>query len=265
MAKPIITLDAGHGLKTSGKRCLKKLDPKETREWYLNDRIMDKVQEKLKSYDCTVLRVDDTTGAKDISLANRVKQANNGKADIYISMHHNAGLNGKSGGGTVVYYCSSKPARRQQAERLYNAITYQTGLIGNRSEKVINKGFYVIKKTTMPAFLVENGFMDSPTDVPIILSESHAEKTANGVIAFLVSELKLQEKKKTSVTNKKYFPKYDGEKTKLVNALSRIGVDNTLAYRKKIAKANGISGYTGTSTQNVKIYNLLVAGMLLRP
>ena len=117
MAKPIIALDAGHGLKTSGKRCLKKLDPKETREWYLNDRIMDKVQEKLKSYDCTVLRVDDTTGAKDISLANRVKQANNGKADIYISMHHNAGLNGKSGGGTVVYYCSSKPARRQQAER----------------------------------------------------------------------------------------------------------------------------------------------------
>ena len=109
------------------------------------------------------------------------------------------------------------------------------------------------------------GKIDKLTTSMSHLDGSRLAVLANGVIAFLVSELKLQEKKKTSVTSKKYFHKYDGEKTTLVNALSRIGVDNTLAYRKKIAKANGISGYTGTSTQNVKIYNLLVAGMLLRP
>jgi len=36
MAK--IAIDAGHGLKTAGKRCLKSLDKNETREWVLNDR-----------------------------------------------------------------------------------------------------------------------------------------------------------------------------------------------------------------------------------
>ena len=36
----------------------------------------------------------------------------------------------------------------------------------------------VISSTDMPAFLVENGFMDSPQDVPIILFMEHAIKTA---------------------------------------------------------------------------------------
>lgn len=190
--KPIIALDAGHGMGTAGKRCLKSIDQNETREWYLNDRIADRVQELLSAYDCMVVRVDDTTGAKDIPLSTRVKTANNAKADMYISIHHNAGINGKSGGGTVVYYYSNKDERRVQAMHLYDAITARTGLVGNRSSKVIKNGFYVIKNTTMPAFLIENGFMDSTHDTPIILRQEHAEKTAQGIISFLVEVLRLK-------------------------------------------------------------------------
>ena len=57
----VIALDAGHGLHTAGKRCLKALDAKETREWVLNDRIVDKLQKMLANYDCKVVRGDDTT------------------------------------------------------------------------------------------------------------------------------------------------------------------------------------------------------------
>ena len=64
MNKKLIALDAGHGMVTAGKRCLQSLDPNQTREWWLNDRIMDQVQSLLATYDCQVLRVDDTTGAK---------------------------------------------------------------------------------------------------------------------------------------------------------------------------------------------------------
>ena len=46
-------IDAGHGLYTSGKRCMKKLDPNETREWTLNQRIASKVVELLKTPDRT--------------------------------------------------------------------------------------------------------------------------------------------------------------------------------------------------------------------
>lgn len=40
MAKTFrLALNAGHGLYTEGKRCLESLDPKETREWWLNQRV----------------------------------------------------------------------------------------------------------------------------------------------------------------------------------------------------------------------------------
>lgn len=185
-----IAIDAGHGLYTAGKRCLKKLDAKETREWVLNDRIADKLQELLKGYDCEVLRTDDTTGKTDVDLQARCDKANQWDADIFISIHHNAGLNGRNGGGTNVYYGGAKNSAG--AKRLYDAVIGSTGLAGNRADKTIDYAFHVIKYTKCTAYLIENGFMDSPQDVPVILSEAHATKTAQGILNFLVKELKLK-------------------------------------------------------------------------
>lgn len=289
MTQKIIALDAGHGMRTAGKRCLKSLDPNETREWFLNDRIMDKVEAMLAAYDCRVIRVGDTTGAKDVSLSSRVKTANSAKADIYISMHHNAGIHGGSGGGTVVFYSSSKTERGVQAQKLYEAIVSRTGLRGNRSAKVINKGFYVIRKTSMPSFLVENGFMDSRTDTPIILTERHAERTAEGVVDFVTAILQLKPKaglagsstgnalaaggvagntaaagtEKQPVSGK-YYPAYTGKKTTLSAAMTSLGITSSYSYRKQIAAVNGISGYRGTASQNTQLYNMLAAGLLKR-
>lgn len=189
-----VIIDAGHGLHTAGKRCLKSLDQNETREWTLNSRIADMVCKTLEAYDVKVIRVDDVTGAVDVPLATRVSTANNANADVYVSIHHNAGLNGKPGGGTVCYYNSSKAERQTQCQAFYDAVVSRTGLVGNRSSKVINKAFYVLKNTKMPAFLIENGFMDSPDDVPVILTEAHAKKTADGVVAFLEAKFGIQRK-----------------------------------------------------------------------
>jgi N-acetylmuramoyl-L-alanine amidase len=199
----VIALDAGHGLYTAGKRCLKALDAKETREWVLNDRIVDKLQKMLANYDCKVVRVDDTTGASDVALANRVVKANNEKADIYISVHHNAGINGGNGGGTVVYHYNDAPSKAL-AQRLYNAIVEETKLVGNRCDKTAVGDFYVINKTKMISLLVENGFMDSKVDVPIILTDAHATKTAQGILNFLISELNLAKIEKPAPSNVLY-------------------------------------------------------------
>lgn len=190
----IIALDAGHALVTAGKEITLNGYAK-TKEWYLNDRISDRVEELLADYDCKVIRVGDTTGNKDISLAQRVKTANDMGATVYVSVHHDSGVGGGKGGGTTVYYYSGSSARKEQAQRLYDAVVSRTGLVGNRMNKVLKNGFYVLKHTKMPAFLIENGFMDSATDVPIILSPEHAEKTAQGILNFLVSEYSLEKKK----------------------------------------------------------------------
>lgn len=198
MAK-IICLDAGHGINTAGKRCLKSLDKNETREWFLNDRIADLVETELvRDYDCKVVRADDTTGVKDISLANRVKTANNAKADIYISIHHNAGANGTTAGGTTVYSYKND-TDKARAVRLYNYLIAQTNLVGDRKSPTSVGNFYVINKTKMPALLCEMAFMDSAVDVPILLTDDFAKKSAKSIINFLVAELKLEKKKVEAV------------------------------------------------------------------
>lgn len=216
-----IAIDAGHGLYTAGKRCLKSIDSSETREWYLNDRIADKFEVMLNNYNCKVIRVDDTTGKADVSLSKRCSQANERKADVYISIHHDAGIKGGSGGGTTVYYYSNSDERKAQAKNLYECIVDATGLKGNRSNPVIKNGFYVLKNTNMDAFLIENGFMDSTHDTPIILTELHANKTVEGLVKFLVTNyglIKLTNSSNENESAKKIYRVQVGAYSKKENA-----------------------------------------------
>jgi N-acetylmuramoyl-L-alanine amidase CwlA len=53
--------------------------------------------------------------------------------------------------------------------------------------------------------------------------------------------------------------------TSIVDGLKSIGVDSSKSNRKKIAKANGISNYTGTASQNTKLLSLAKQGKLIKP
>lgn len=183
-----LALDAGHGLYTPGKRCLKSLDKNETREWWLNDRIADRVESLLKSFSgCSVLRVDDTTGDVDVSLSARVKKANEWGADFYLSIHHNAGINGGAGGGiiSIAYTDASKESLEYQ-KILYDELIKLTGLHGNRAVPCPLQNLMVLRETSMPAVMVECGYMDSSTDVPVILTDEFASKCAQGIVNALV-------------------------------------------------------------------------------
>ena len=57
-----IVIDAGHGRYKAGKRCLKSLDPEETREWVLNARVAEALEIYLLGAGHETLRVDDTSG-----------------------------------------------------------------------------------------------------------------------------------------------------------------------------------------------------------
>ena len=197
-----IALNAGHYMKTAGKRCLKKLDKNETREWWLNDRICDKIEAKLKAYDgYQLLRVDDTTGATDVSLANRAKKANTWGADFYLSIHHNAGIKGGKGGGVVAYVYTNVDAKTLAwQKKLYDAIIKHTGLKGNRATPLAKSNLAECRQTTMPAVLLECGFMDSATDVPIILTEEYADKVATACVEVIVAQGKLTKKQRAPET-----------------------------------------------------------------
>lgn len=260
MSSPVIALSAGHGLYTAGKRCMKAIDPNETREWYLNDRIVDKVENKLKAYNCIVIRVNDTTGKVDASARTRANVSNNANADVYIAVHHDAGKNGRKGGGTTVFWYSSAPSRGQEAQRFYNYVVKETGLVGDRSSKVIKKGFDELRLPNAPAFLIENGFMDSVDDVPVILTEDHAEKTANGIVSFLVDYLKLTKNGNVVSTTPVAKPSTPASTTTYEvqkhDTLSKIGAKTGVAW-KTIADLNGIKfPYVVRVGQVLKLTNI---------
>ncbi|MEL7162115.1 MAG: N-acetylmuramoyl-L-alanine amidase, partial [Bacteroidota bacterium] len=53
---------------------------------------------------------------------------------------------------------------------------------GRKSRGVKQAGFVVLKKTTMPAVLVETGFMSNPTEEAYLLSDAGQQKLANALL-----------------------------------------------------------------------------------
>lgn len=66
---------------------------------------------------------------------------------------------------------------------------------------------------------------------------------------------------KGSVTTDSYYTT-DYKGLSFVDALKNIGVDSSLANRKRIASKNGISSYKGTAFQNIKLLSMLKKGTL---
>lgn len=195
-----LALNAGHGANTAGKRCLKSIDKNETREWILNNRICNKIQEILCQYEgIELIRTDDTTGQVDKAIATRAKTANSFSADLYLSIHHNAGINGGSGGGIVAYtYLSVDEETLNWQKSLYNAAVNATGLKGNRASPLSKADFGECRMTSMPAILMECGFMDSTVDTPIILTEQFANKISLAFAQVIIDKCKLTRKDSSS-------------------------------------------------------------------
>lgn len=200
-----IALGAGHVLNTAGKRLPIELDPNQTREWWLNDRICDKVEKKLGAYDgYALVRVDDTNGLvpHPDGLAGRCAIANDFGADVFVAVHHNAAGRIFSGGGIVVYRdpLANDNATVSLQEEMYAALIAHTGLKGNRADPMAESALYVLRNTKMPAVLLELGFMDSTVDALIILTEAYAEQCADAIVEVLVKRGGLTKREVTEPT-----------------------------------------------------------------
>ncbi len=69
----------------------------------------------------------------------------------------------------------------------------------------------------------------------------------------------------TYPTGGNYFLTCAHDEVSIVDALKSIGENSSFAYRKKVALANGISNYSGSVKENVKLLSLLRTGMLIKP
>lgn len=174
-----VVIDAGHGDHDPGAISITK-----RREKDFNLSIALKVQalllkeSKIKTY---MTREDDTF----IPLDDRVKFANDLKADLFISIHANSykpEIN-----GTETYY--NRENSKAFANIMHKHLLAGTGLA---DRKVRQASFKVIKYTTMPAVLLEAGYLSSKKDEPVLFNESTQNRIAAGIAAGIKEYLKLQ-------------------------------------------------------------------------
>ncbi|MBE6537203.1 MAG: N-acetylmuramoyl-L-alanine amidase [Ruminococcaceae bacterium] len=100
------------------------------------------------------------------SLTARVRDANTWGADLFLSLHTNASVNPGANGSECLIYSYSKEAAYAVAEDILEQMTLITGL---KSRGVIERpGLYVLRRTSMPATVVEMGFITNPTDAELM-------------------------------------------------------------------------------------------------
>ena len=188
---------AGHYLGTAGKRLPKELDKNETREWVLNDRVAVAFEEAAAEYeDVRLYRTDDCTGKTFVDIPDRVKQANDWGAGLYLDFHHNAAGIIFDGGGVEAFCYTGSAEGKKYRDAIYKAVVEAGGLKGNRVSPLQEKKFDSLRLTNMPAVLMEFGYMDSKTDAPVILTEEYARKVGRATME-AVAALKGLKKKPT--------------------------------------------------------------------
>ena len=95
------------------------------------------------------------------SLAARVNAANSWSADYFISIHANANTNPAINGSEVYVYQEYTQAY-YLAEQVLQAIVERVGTKDNGVR--LNPSLYVLRRTKMPAILVELGYITNESD-----------------------------------------------------------------------------------------------------
>nr|WP_122012186.1 N-acetylmuramoyl-L-alanine amidase [Maliibacterium massiliense] len=117
------------------------------------------------------------------SLATRVNQANSWPADYFISLHCNSSPITTASGSEVYIYRLGTPAEAL-ARQILTGLANATGL-PNRGV-MVNPNLYVLRRTAMPAVLVEMGYLTNPVDARLLSQDpqSFARGIYNGILAY---------------------------------------------------------------------------------
>ncbi|HXH61137.1 MAG TPA: N-acetylmuramoyl-L-alanine amidase, partial [Fimbriimonadaceae bacterium] len=178
LSSKVIVVDAGHGGTDNGTKW-GKLYEKD-----INLKIAKKTAAELTKAGASVIMIrdDDST----VPLLSRPETANKSKADLYISIHINSNLTAGSVSGGITFYHMQDPVSMLFAECIQDEIAAVSKLpnMGVWSDSKIyrTKGFAVLRGATMPAVLIELGFMNHPTDRKRVQEKEFQDSVATAIV-----------------------------------------------------------------------------------
>ncbi|HFI0467153.1 TPA: GBS Bsp-like repeat-containing protein [Streptococcus suis] len=191
-----VYIDPGHGGRDSGASY------SGIHEKNLAMSVSNKLRDNLLQRGINVLMT--RTGDYDVDFrTERSRMANNSEADLFVSIHFNAtgaGVQSSVKGIETYWYQydpeyqpkinqekHNDPTRLAESEILANKV--QSSLIketGAVDRGVRRETFAVLRETAIPAILVELGFMDNPTELNVIKTDSYHTKLANALTQGIV-------------------------------------------------------------------------------
>lgn len=164
-----IVIDPGHGGKDPGAI------GNDTMEKRVALTISEKLQHRLlaNGYEVKMTRSEDVF----IPLTERATFSNNWKADLFVSVHANSATS-SSAKGLESYYYGASSSGKQLASSIQTALAANTN---NENRGTHSADFYVLRHTSMPAVLVETGFISNPADAVLLNDSSYQDKVANSI------------------------------------------------------------------------------------
>ena len=208
MAKYKVSIDAGHGLRTEGKRTPKlkkdlviggkvvKRKGEIIHEFEFNIKVAKALKKALERCGIEVKIVNDETGKVDTPLKTRASRANAYGSNLHVSCHYNAvgsctAFQSKAKGLLVLKTKGGQAKSTALANAIHNELKdnyshdYGVGIDTQWSGFTLA----ILRQTHMPAVLIEYGFMDYEEEAMKMLDPKWytklAEDTCKGICKYL--------------------------------------------------------------------------------
>ena len=172
----IVCIDAGHGGKDPGA------ESGGVQEKDIALTVALKVGALLKDCEVIYTRTEDVY----VGLSERALIANQAKADLFVSIHCNSAPSTSANGVEVYVHTTRSAASTRAANVIYDRLLPASGLCG-RGVKA--NDYAVLRETSMPAVLVELGFVSNPNDRAQLVSERWQDKAAEAIVTGIMEVL----------------------------------------------------------------------------
>jgi N-acetylmuramoyl-L-alanine amidase len=174
---PTIVIDPGHGGTDHGARA-KAPFCEEKRICLQTARLVKKYLDQL-GYHVVMTRNTDAF----VPLPTRVETATQAGSAIFVSIHYNSSRTPTAQGIEIFFFDSKENRSRTTAsKKLADAILPRLIRRTQAQSRGVKKGnFYVIRETSMPAILIEGGFISNPQERALLKQRDYQEQIARGI------------------------------------------------------------------------------------
>lgn len=169
-----VVVDAGHGGQDRGGVPWQRY-PEKTFALDMAKRVDQLLRNQ--GYRTVMTRTTDTY----LSLARRAEIANRQKDAVFVSLHFNASRNRDAAGLETFYYSG-------EGYRLASNIQRRMMRVNRNEDRGVKKrGFYVLRKTRIPAVLVECGFLTNHGEQRLCLDKRYRQRLAEQIVEGIVA------------------------------------------------------------------------------